>query len=503
MVGWNDVLGVPVRVLSVVSADSLVVSIDLGGGRTRTARVGLYGVETLEWGTWGGAAMRALSGLVTDIGRSLRLELIDDGDPLRLRGVIWDEVVGPQHSINRLMIQLGCVYWDPRDDALPWSFEAAQREAQEQAEGQWGRPEADRAHRVADYPIQIVRAVSGESLMATGTASGESVEPRQVFLHGVEAAWPGKFGRLARKLIEQELGRRTDGWRICEVGIDRWGRSVGVVYHGDDGTHRSLNRTLIAMGTAYDRAEFASDRWGFAQAETDASQLRRGFWELSEDKQPWRALDLPIEVVRVIDGDSVIAMVAGGPLAGQEMNVRLDGIDAPEMAQMGGSTMKYELTDILTSRRKKWRIRASGIDRYKRIAGIIYDEDLCPEDSVNSILVAIGAAYCYHEYADPRMGFNEAELAAKAQSRGMWSVSGLERPWDYRRRKRNAGRQSATGSSQTTLSAPAAPRSKNRRRAAPIHAHRKQAGGGCLTVLAMVAGAACVLATLVRAVQRG
>ncbi len=116
------------------------------------------------------------------------------GVPVR---VLWERESGPELSLNRRMIEWGFVYWNPSDDALPWNLGAAQREAQMQADGLWGLAEEHKPARVRDYPIEIVRVANGESLIARETTAGASSALRQVFLHGVEAPWRGRFGTQA------------------------------------------------------------------------------------------------------------------------------------------------------------------------------------------------------------------------------------------------------------------------------------------------------------------
>ncbi|MGE0384221.1 MAG: thermonuclease family protein [Gammaproteobacteria bacterium] len=133
-------------------------------------------------------------------------------------------------------------------------------------------------------------------------------------------------------------------------------------------------------------------------------------------------------VVKVIDGDSFVMRVGG-----QEVEVRLAQIDAPEFQQPYGPQARQALARIVAGRRVQGQVRDR--DRYGRhVVELTIDGR-----DVEQELVAAGAAWVYDRYArDPRLKALEAE--ARAGRRGLWGQpdAAIEPPWHWRERERAA-----------------------------------------------------------------
>lgn len=142
------------------------------------------------------------------------------------------------------------------------------------------------------------------------------------------------------------------------------------------------------------------------------------------------AQDYAVDVVRVIDGDSVKVR-----LHGEEHSVRMYGIDAPEKAQAGGSASTRYLERIVRSERR-WRLHVLDRDRYQRLVGILYPEAGSARYSANHEMVRAGWAYWYREYGGQEWGFDKVEREAQRQRAGVWADERAVRPWDYRKAKR-------------------------------------------------------------------
>ena len=421
-----------------------------------------------------------------------------------LSGIVFDQTLGSDVSLNETLVAMGAAWSKPETSSPRWTFHEAEDTARMRSEGLWRLSGALVPTRQRDYSVRNVEPYSGESVLVSKSESDAPASRVHVFLHGVEAAWRGRYGRLAKEGIQHEIASASDGWRIHEVAIDEYERPIGILYHEDSGPELSVNRSLIAGGLAYDRREFASERWGLRTAEREVRRAGIGLWSQPEDKQPWRALDVPIDVTRVVDGDSIRATVAGGALVGQELSIRLGGIDAPESSQPLGRIMTNELVEHLVNRPDQ-RIRITEIDRYRRVVGIIYGEAGSPELSENHLLVRRGVAYCYREYADPRWGLDLAEDAARAERRGLWEVPDLERPWEYRKRKREESkrrsevrsRHSSPGlrsRERVRSTAATRPTARSRSRNRKLESPRKGSGSGCLSAVVIAGGAAWVVA---------
>lgn len=84
------------------------------------------------------------------------------------------------------------------------------------------------------------------------------------------------------------------------------------------------------------------------------------------------------EVVRVIDGDSVIANVDVGFDMWKRCNIRLHGINAPETRtrdldeKVMGLQAKDRLIQLLEENDNKFVLESKGLDKYGRSLGILW-----------------------------------------------------------------------------------------------------------------------------------
>jgi endonuclease YncB( thermonuclease family) len=145
------------------------------------------------------------------------------------------------------------------------------------------------------------------------------------------------------------------------------------------------------------------------------------------------ARSTPERPVRVIDGDT---LDVGGE------RVRLEGIDAPELAQtcprrlVGtwdcGRAAAQELRRQVQGRDLDCQPR--GTDKYGRTLGVCY---IAGRD-VNALMVRHGFAWAFRKYS---LSYMREEEAARAEHAGIWQAE-AEPAWEYRR-KRWAGAETA------------------------------------------------------------
>ncbi|MEO3470690.1 thermonuclease family protein [Roseomonas sp. CAU 1739] len=128
----------------------------------------------------------------------------------------------------------------------------------------------------------------------------------------------------------------------------------------------------------------------------------------------------------VVDGDTVST---GGE------RLRLNGIDAPEMAQICerdgaayrcGEQARAALGRILGS--GALTCQAIGVDRYDRRVVRCVNED---GQDIAGAMVAAGWAMAYRQYA---LDYVPHEDEARTRGRGIWAGR-FEPPWDWRRRQ--------------------------------------------------------------------
>jgi endonuclease YncB( thermonuclease family) len=151
------------------------------------------------------------------------------------------------------------------------------------------------------------------------------------------------------------------------------------------------------------------------------------------------------EVVAVADGDTITVRVSA-----PHHKIRLNGIDAPESAQIFGQESKQNLSDLLFG--EQVVVIWSKTARYGWILGTV------TIGSVDASLhqVKTGFAWYFHRYESDmpeieRHLYAAAEADAKANKLGLWSQAHPIAPWDWR------GLQESPSTNRPTTSPPPAP----------------------------------------------
>jgi micrococcal nuclease len=149
-------------------------------------------------------------------------------------------------------------------------------------------------------------------------------------------------------------------------------------------------------------------------------------------------------VTKVSDGDTIHVTTPERT----KLTVRLYGMDAPETPKINqrtghinkpGQPYGDESWKALEAKimGKPIRLDIIDIDRYKRMVGVIW----IGNRNINLEMVQEGYAEAYLEYLkEPyRAQFIRAEKEARSARRGIWSLSGYERPKDFRKRLKVRG----------------------------------------------------------------
>ena len=124
---------------------------------------------------------------------------------------------------------------------------------------------------------------------------------------------------------------------------------------------------------------------------------------------------LPGQVVRIIDGDTLVVLDANKA----QHKIRLTGIDAPERKQAYGKKSKEYLSNLVAG--KHVVIDYNKRDRYKRILGKV----LLNNTDMNLAIVKAGLAWHYKKYQkeqtkSDRELYSRAEDEARRNKRGLW-----------------------------------------------------------------------------------
>lgn len=137
------------------------------------------------------------------------------------------------------------------------------------------------------------------------------------------------------------------------------------------------------------------------------------------------------EVVSVPTGDSVVVASRG-----KQLQLRLCGIDAPELAQPTGKTAQSTLQKLLQRRQIEFvPIRKQS---QQIIAEVLLPDGVAPAQLVNQHLVAAGLAGVYAPYVNEcphRQALLQSQIAAQENRKGIWSRLPVLQPWDYRRQQ--------------------------------------------------------------------
>jgi endonuclease YncB( thermonuclease family) len=131
----------------------------------------------------------------------------------------------------------------------------------------------------------------------------------------------------------------------------------------------------------------------------------------------WRGV-----VSHITDGDTVWVRPSDG---GPPKQVRIEGVDAPEICQAFGTESREALSRRLL--RKRVTVVADGEDDYHRIVAHLR----LGRADVGRWMVSHGYAWSYRFRRDPGPYARE-EKRARAQRLGLWALGSPESPRDFR-----------------------------------------------------------------------
>ncbi|KAL1307952.1 hypothetical protein HN51_049867 [Arachis hypogaea] len=134
---------------------------------------------------------------------------------------------------------------------------------------------------------------------------------------------------------------------------------------------------------------------------------------------------------QIIDSGYRVIVHQNEEVLAKKYRIRLRGIDAPESAMPYGKEAKNELTKIVQG--KSLRVLVYGEDRYGRYVGDLY----CNGVFVQEMMLKKGLAWHYSAY-DKRPELETWEKQARAKRVGLWASKNPEKPWEWRKDKREA-----------------------------------------------------------------
>jgi Micrococcal nuclease (thermonuclease) homologs len=134
-------------------------------------------------------------------------------------------------------------------------------------------------------------------------------------------------------------------------------------------------------------------------------------------------------VTQVGDGDTLQIRLSDG---GQEVRVRLYGLDAPELDQPHGRESREFLAKLILN--QEVRVEKQDVDQYGRVVGQVFSSGL----ALNLTLVASGQAWVYEQFCQEPVcrQMKAAETTARQKKMGLWGQSKPQPPWQWRKAKR-------------------------------------------------------------------
>lgn len=136
------------------------------------------------------------------------------------------------------------------------------------------------------------------------------------------------------------------------------------------------------------------------------------------------------KVTTVVDGDTIKVLTQ----AGQNSEIRLEGIDAPESRQAFGSESTKNLSKLISD--KTVNLTCTGIDQYGRLTCKVQLPD---GTDVDLYQIQTGMAWHYKQFqrlqsATDRQEYGAAEDAARRARIGLWADAHPVQPQDFRHR---------------------------------------------------------------------
>ena len=160
----------------------------------------------------------------------------------------------------------------------------------------------------------------------------------------------------------------------------------------------------------------------------DQQRLRNwfSFGDPQELKQPQQLKQLKGQITHVIDGDT-IKLQRNGKIH----DIRLEGIDCPELGQRHGDTARQFMIERCI--RNEVTVRVTGNDRDGLVLGYVVINGA----DINLELVEFGLAWWYWEHSDD-VRLAKAHVSALHARRGIWEHQrSPQPPWDWRKRELN------------------------------------------------------------------
>lgn len=132
------------------------------------------------------------------------------------------------------------------------------------------------------------------------------------------------------------------------------------------------------------------------------------------------------QVTHIVDGDTYDVL-----LDGQQVRIRMDGIDAPERGQDYYKISKEYLGELCME--QEVRVVGTKKDGWGRLIAKTYNQS---NQELGELMVKAGMAWHFKKYSEDAT-LSALEIEAREARLGLWSIDNPTPPWEKRKRKKS------------------------------------------------------------------
>ena len=147
---------------------------------------------------------------------------------------------------------------------------------------------------------------------------------------------------------------------------------------------------------------------------------------LSCDSPKNRASFLSGRVTHIVDGDTYDVL-----LDGEQVRIRMEGIDAPERGQDYYKKSKEYLGELCMW--QEVRVEGTKKDRWGRLIAKTYNQS---NQELGELMIMAGMAWHFKEYSDD-ITLSKLETEAREAGLGLWSIDNPTPPWEKRKKRKS------------------------------------------------------------------
>ena len=124
--------------------------------------------------------------------------------------------------------------------------------------------------------VKVDRVTDGDTIVL--------MDRTRIRLHGIDAPEPDQlYGPMATAALEHMVAHSV---YLIEVDTDRYGRTVGQLYHSTEGY--DINASMTCAGHAWWYERYAPDSGLLEGCQEEAQDASKGLWASNDPMPPWK-----------------------------------------------------------------------------------------------------------------------------------------------------------------------------------------------------------------------